>query len=306
MSFRLNDNKNAKSNSEMALILYSLAFSVRGKEQLREIFKAYSQSLIKRLNEFYLNLEKEGYWKETIPKEKMVSTYIEKPKLVKDSAPKKTREEVKAIIERFTEKMTNLQEQDIEQVKAILDKQYFIGNVLTLEGFVLGFYDFVKQYFQEYYDIIALKYESDKELQIRNEILSLIEPKILLSKEAIETLLDEKISNLETYDPMTKNIDRERAILEKNTALVKETLNYQDFTLIQKLTNAEANPKGYQKFLDRKINPILINSENASKDRTQEFDDDIFQLVENVVFGLLKFRKSVINKELYKSVVGTY
>lgn len=295
MSFRVSSlgSKNVKSNTEMALVLYSLAFSDKGKETLRQTFRDYSVSLVKKLEDFYSSLIKDKYWGEETPSKK------------KD-AEKISKEELRKIIDSFKDKIQNLSDSDINELKSIIDQRYFIKNELLLEGLILGSYDFVKRFFKQYYDLIEFKYQTDLDTQLNEELLKLFNTNTLLSKEKITEQLGRSIVGLETYDTSLKNIDEERRIIQKNSQLIERELDYRNNALIQKITKTQNDPKAFQKFIDKKINPKIQSSLVATRDRIDEFDDEIFSLVQNVVSDLLKLRKKVITKDVYKTITGSY
>jgi hypothetical protein len=300
LKFGMGNTKPSKSNNEMAMVMYSLAFSDKGNEQLRRIFKVYSKSLIKKLEGFYAKLVKDKYFEEVSAREK--ETKASKTKGT-ESLKTLNQEQVRKVLDDFIAKIQDITPTDLLELKKIIDERYFVkGETLLLEGFILGFYDFLKDYFQDYYDIIEFKYKVDMEDGIQDKILREIDNNVWSSKEAIESKIGKKIEGLKTYDNSIANaVDYQRQLIEENKRLVIPFLTINDKELMNTLFPEE---RTLAKFLEKKIEPIMKTYEMDVTDRREEFDSEIFTLVENVVFDLLKFRKNVINKELYKSLVN--
>jgi len=305
--------KQIKQNQEIALIFYSLAFSDRGKLNLKRSFKLYSKTLIQKFEAFLLNLKKKGYFKEETKEEakqkKELSKNLGKALFQKDAENKTyTESQIRKIIDDFIDKIQNITDADIDKIKHNIKENYFIGNILLIEGFILGFYDYLRNFFSVYYELIDIQYQSEIETQVGKEIFNLIPKNIITSKIELEKLLGKWIPNkLQDYEKKTGNVQKEIEVNKNNTEVLQNfaRLNYKNLNILKNLTHAEKEPKKYTNLI-AKITKIEKNNETIAEASKTDFDNEIFKLIESIMNSLLDLRKKVINKNLYKQLTGVY
>jgi len=291
-----------KNNVEVALILYSIAFSDSGKEKMRLVFSKYSRPIISRLNKFLDDIKKQRESEESI-------LTLEEEETLRNQ------------IKDFISKINNIKDSDIDEMDKIIKEKYFLdADTLLIEGFILGIYDFLRKFFQPYYDFIENQQKILAKKDIEDLIFDKLSDKTLVSKKLItgifNSMNDEDKLKIKNYEG--ESLDKINEVINNNLSIIAKYVDHEreDFSDIikrilgfdeinRKIIIDKDTLKQYDK-LEKRIQSRLESRDIRISDRESDFNEEVFGLIENLIYEILRYRKEVITKDLYKQLTKTY
>jgi hypothetical protein len=299
------------SNSEIALSLYTLFISSDGERVFKDVLRRYSKTLLKKLDNFVLKLEKEGYFTK-----------------FKDF----NKSQLLSELNKFKIKVQNVDDDDVNEIREIIKKRYFIGDQLAIEGFLYGIYDWIKNFFVDYYSLIKKQQYLDLKNKTEESILKKIPKELLQSRERIIKTFGSELGNKKTTITFFEGVEEKKKtvglrsiteetpselrseIIQANTTILRPSLSV--LTINPKTNAPEINDKLLRAFFGFKVGESnrtynrekerieknIDNTAEAIQLRQRDFDKEIYVIIERVILKLLTILKDLYPKQL-KDVV---
>jgi hypothetical protein len=270
---------NVEASPEMASAFYAILFSEVGIETFITTLRRFSAGLINRVKAVYDRLIKEKFFEQILGEEKAGQA----------------RKELGEESTKFSTRISELSKADVLEIK-----KYLIPDVngnLTMEGFMMGIFDWLNVSFQKYNEFIVTQYNYEYLGRILDEILKKIPDDTFATREKLKNLgisvkstafRDVKQADSNYYDQLGKNIK-----------LARVEIDYKDWNILKKITGN--NPKK----LDRLLAEIT-RLENArdmyARDRLKEFREELYSIVTSIAYDLSGLRDDILPKDLLKEL----
>lgn len=312
--------KEEKDTFGFALVLYTILFTDRGREVFRASMKQFSIALIKKLNKLQDELSQSSEFKMELTREESVRVQSETEEGQSNIPKREASAELQRIIQvikKLKEQVEEITDAEFENIKANIDKEYFVGNMITMEGFILGLYDWMRRNLNPIYELIDLQQKMIFEKMIQKEIYDVIEKldsTALIDKTIVGKIFGEKASRERCFEPIDPSMEKknvaQRIIINKRCLI--PYCNYQDRDFLLRVVGGigyeNKSPKEQKRItkdletLEAKINNLLRSKDLFAMEKKEEYDEEIFGIIELIILGLMDLRKKIFSKDLRKAI----
>ena len=272
-------------NISVVRTLLVLLKSKQGKEIFQKTIRDIGSDLTNRIQTFYEKIKLEPFLQES-----------EKPKIQKS-------------INELTSMLNAFPVDHINQIIRDVEEKYSVGEIVLLEGYALAVFEFLKEKFHYYYELIKLQQRFMMKIAITETISSEIPKEVIGSSEALRKLFPhgKGFQDVDTSLPLEQQVE----LVKNNGEIIKANLQFGEndtslnLDFYKMLITYNPNDKSSQKQFDKfkkKIDMSFKGTEYNIDEQSKLLDESLIDLVERSIYNLIDYRKEVIKKDLRKSL----
>ena len=215
-------------------------------------------------------------------------------------------------IKKVAKKLNDLSKKDYKNLISLIKNKYFVEDIITVQGIVFAIYDWIRQYLNEYYELITETRNRKMINDLRKEILDLIDDNLLNGKSLREIITQNYNFNQEGMDSKYLNglvnpsdQEQEEIVLKNNRKIVWYFIQIDNPSLINSLLNLGKSEKDAKKAIKKfaKINErIREATAGAIKDRENSIDSYVQQIIFSIFTEIGEVRETFVYKDFIQKI----